>query len=316
MQLELGTHRLLVEGLAASAVASLIGRAGPDADPPATGTPRVPAAVRRQLLGSGFLWPACPPDDDRRQVPPLPRLAGELTALTAAHGADAAAIVAARRHRCVAVHGAGRVGPHLAAVLAGAGVGRVHLLDRGPVRLTQVMPGGAVPADEGTPLAEAAAEAVTRVAPDTDTRPPSLGDRPDLIVLAVDEPVDPDRRAALHRREAAHLLVRLGPGFGGVGPLVIPGLTSCLGCADRHRLDRDPAWTALAVQLTVPHRSTDCSEVALATMIGGLAALEVLSFLDGGLPASMEATLEVRPPDLRVRRRSWPHHPDCTCMRD
>ncbi len=202
VQLELGTHRLLVEGLAASAVASLIGRAGPDADPPATGTPRVPAAVRRQLLGSGFLWPACPPDDDRRQVPPLPRLAGELTALTAAHGADAAAIVAARRHRCVAVHGAGRVGPHLAAVLAGAGVGRVHLLDRGPVRLTQVMPGGAVPADEGTPLAEAAAEAVTRVAPDTDTRPPSLGDRPDLIVLAVDEPVDPDRRAALHRREA------------------------------------------------------------------------------------------------------------------
>ncbi len=47
------------------------------------------------------------------------------------------------------------------------------------------------------------------------------------------------------------------------------------------------------MQLTVPHRSTDCSDVALATMIGGLAALEVLAFLDGGLPASIEATLEV-----------------------
>ena len=31
--------------------------------------------------------------------------------------------------------------------------------------------------------------------------------------------------------------------------LVIPGVTSCLGCADLHRTDRDAAWPVLAVQL-------------------------------------------------------------------
>lgn len=37
-----------------------------------------------------------------------------------------------------------------------------------------------------------------------------------------------------------------------VGPLVIPGRTSCLQCADLHRTDRDAAWPAVATQLRVP----------------------------------------------------------------
>jgi hypothetical protein len=98
-----------------------------------------------------------------------------------------------------------------------------------------------------------------------------------------------------------------------VGPLVIPGLTSCLRCADLHRLDRDPGWTALAVQLTLPHRQADASPVCLATMLGGLAAAQALTFLDGGQPATIEGTLEWEPPDWRLRRRSWPTHPDCDC---
>jgi hypothetical protein len=118
----------------------------------------------------------------------------------------------------------------------------------------------------------------------------------------------------LHARGCAHLLVRLGSDHGAVGPLVLPALTSCLRCADLHRLDRDPAWNALAVQLSVPHRSALASEVTLATVIAGLAAMQALDFLDGGRPATVEGSLEMRPPDWRIRRRSWPVHPDCDCM--
>jgi hypothetical protein len=96
---------------------------------------------------------------------------------------------------------------------------------------------------------------------------------------------------------------------------VIPGLTSCLRCADLHRIDRDPAWPALAVQLSVRRRRAAPADVALATAIGGVAALQALAFLDGGDPATIDGTLEMHLPDWRIRRRSWPTHPDCDCGR-
>jgi hypothetical protein len=126
--------------------------------------------------------------------------------------------------------------------------------------------------------------------------------------------VDAERRDALHALGCAHLVVRLDSDHGTVGPLVIPGLTSCVRCADLHRLDRDPAWNALAVQLTLPHRASTASEVALATVVAGLGAVQVLDFLDGGSPAAVDGALEMYPPDWRVRRRSWPVHPACDCM--
>ncbi len=49
-------------------------------------------------------------------------------------------------------------------------------------------------------------------------------------------------------------------------------------------------------------------------MLAGLAALEVLAFLDGGQPATVEGTLEIHADDRRIRRRTWPMHPDCACM--
>jgi hypothetical protein len=309
VQLELGSRRVAVDGIAAPVVGELVGRRRSDA------AARLPTTGRLQdqLVATGFLWPATEPDDVRL-APPQPRLAPELLSLTARHGERAAEILSARRPASVVVHGRGRVGPQLAVVLAAAGVGSVHVLDRGPVRLAQSTPGGIAPDEEGRPLAEAAERAILRIAPDTDTAPPPLGERPDLVVLAMDEPIDPERRAALHARECAHLPVSLAVDHGVIGPLVLPGLTSCLGCADLHRLDRDPAWNALAVQLSVPPRTPPTTDVALTTLVAGLAALEILAFLDGGQPSTVEGTLEIHSDDRRIRRRTWPLHPECSCM--
>jgi hypothetical protein len=175
------------------------------------------------------------------------------------------------------------------------------------------MPGGVEPADEGTDLALAAARAITRAAPDTNSLPLPPDERPDLTVLAGEAPIDEDRRAALHAAGAPHLLVASAVDHGGVGPLVVPGLTSCLRCADLHRRDRDPAWPALAAQLAVvPARGT-ATDVALSTVIVGTAALQALTFLDGGEPDCVEASLELHLPDWRLRRRGRPVHPDCDC---
>lgn len=328
IQLELGDRSVVVEGIPAATVRALLARttapppqssaeatsAAPPAQRPAPRPNRdLIAPIRRALSDGGFLWPRCTTEDSRL-VPPVPRLAGELAALTALHGERGAEILNARRYATVAVHGCGQVGTHIAAVLAAAGVGRTYLHDIREARLHQTQPGGLSPHDEGSPAAAAAAAAIHRAAPEADTRALSVDERPDLIVLAIDEPVDPDRRDSLHARGAAHLLVQLGPMRGVVGPLVLPGLTSCLRCADLHRLDRDPAWTALAVQLATPRRYRDGAPVALATTLAGVAAMQALSYLDGGEPDVIDGTLELALPQWQLRRRSWPIHPDCDCV--
>src|SRR5262249_32004714 len=55
------------------------------------------------------------------------------------------------------------------------------------------------------------------------------------------------------------------------------------------------------------------SDVSLATLVAGLAAVQALAFLDGSDPATIEGTLEIQLPDWRLRRRSWPPHPECDC---
>lgn len=315
-QIELGPRAVVLDGVGIEAVRALIGA---DADRP---TPAGLDALRQQLLDTGYLWPAAPSGDmradhvraDPRRRVAHPRLAGELTALSARAGERAADLIAARRQCTVLVQGSGRVGPLVGALLAAAGVGRVHSLDAGPALLHHAMPGGLLPGDEGMSFAAAAAAAIERQAPDAACATAPSAEPPDLVVLAVDGPVDPERRNALHARSAAHLLVQVSGGHGAVGPLVLPGLTSCLRCADLHRLDRDPAWDALAVQLAIPQRHRGASEVAVAGVIAGLAAVQALDFLDGGRPATIEGALVMQLPDWRVRRRTWPLHPDCDCL--
>ena len=63
----------------------------------------------------------------------------------------------------------------------------------------------------------------------------------DLVVLSDFLVADPRVVRDLHAARVPHLPVRVRDGAGLVGPLVIPGVTSCLRCADLHRSDRDAA---------------------------------------------------------------------------
>lgn len=310
VQLELGDRALVIDGVDPAAITALAGRAA--ACPAPAGV--VPAGMHRddirRLTAAGFATvvpPGAPPAGT------IPTLAGELAALTARRGAAGSAAFSARAHRCIAIVGAGRIGAHLAAVLAASGVGRVAVTDHSTVRLTHPLPGGVAPADEGRRHSEAAADAVARAVPGADTTPLVSDHEPDLTVVAVDEPLDDERREDLHERGRTHLVARIGPGFAAIGPLVVPGFTSCLRCADLHRRDRDPAWPALAVQLSVPPRYGTASETALATLAVGVTSLQVLQYLDGAAPATIDGTLELHQPDWRLRRRSWSRHPDCDC---
>ncbi|MDH6196657.1 hypothetical protein M2272_003310 [Mycobacterium frederiksbergense] len=143
----------------------------------------------------------------------------------------------------------------------------------------------------------------------------------DLVVLADDQIADPRLLRDLHQSRIAHLPVRVRDGAGLVGPLVIPGLTSCLDCADRHRTDRDAAWPALAAQLRgavgSASRATILATAALAMRQVDLVILAVGHPGDTTPapepPPTLDTTLELDADGYSIVARRWSRHPECPC---
>lgn len=283
----------------------------------------------RRLAGAGLLDDATAGGPGaqavRKRPETLERLGPDLASLSLVHrepGGELRA-VAARRAIRVQVRGSGRVGGVIAAVLAGAGVGRVEVLDGGRVQPGDVAPGGLGPASVGRLRAEAAAAVVREAAPG---RPPRAGEgggpEPGLALVVV-APRDglqawaPDPEAAADWVAAGipHLYAGVLEGTGVVGPLVLPGAAACAGCMERERVGRDPAWPRMLVQWRSAHRrrAVAACDLGLATAVAGLAAAHALSFLDGRLPASTAARWEVALPGLHWERSEVLPHPDCPC---
>jgi hypothetical protein len=143
----------------------------------------------------------------------------------------------------------------------------------------------------------------------------------DLAVLADFLVSDPRVVRDLHADGVPYLPVRVRDGIGLVGPLVLPGVTSCLECADLHRSDRDSSWPAVAAQLRDTVGSADRATV-LATAALALNQVEcVVRAVHGGLdmadtaepPSTLNTTLEFDVNVGTIAARHWPKHPRCGC---
>ncbi|KQH79796.1 cyclodehydratase [Mycobacterium gordonae] len=138
----------------------------------------------------------------------------------------------------------------------------------------------------------------------------------DLVVLTDYLVSDPRMVRDLQRAGVPHLPVRVRDGTGLVGPLVLPGTTSCLGCADLHRRDRDAAWPAIAAQLRdtigVADRATLLATAALAlSQVNQVVAAVRGQHPDP--PAALNATLEFDLQASTILARPWTRHPLCPC---
>jgi bacteriocin biosynthesis cyclodehydratase domain-containing protein len=248
-------------------------------------------------------------------APARGRLATELAAAALAYGDSdgGARTLARRRLALVRVHGAGRIGTAVAALLAAAGVSQVVCRDSGPARPQDLTPAGLSLPDLGLPRADGAARLIGRVAPDVRTT--DRGERPDLTVLA--GPDDPEVAARLVRARIPHLLAVGGEGVGVVGPLVRPGRSACLRCLDLARAERDPAWPLILAQLAGVRDGPPECDTVLAASVAALAAAQALEFIDTGRPgrAVTDGALELVTPDWQWRRRSWSPHPRCFCRK-
>jgi hypothetical protein len=258
------------------------------------------------VLPSSALLPSGLPSAEQR------RLTGEAAALALATPLSSPARTLRRRRAArVILAGRGRLGATIAVALAQAGVGHIHPDLSGMVGPGDLAGSALSPADLGSPLHTAVAAAIRRAAPGTEVRevrrtPASL-----VVQLAHDQPATLIAAGHAVRRQP-HLAVRIRDGSAVIGPLVPATGRPCLNCLELHRRERDPDWPG-APAPPGPDAAEPCT-VATVLAATGFATAEVLTFLDGGTPETLGAAVEIAAPG-RVRRRTWPPHPDCGCGR-
>lgn len=141
-----------------------------------------------------------------------------------------------------------------------------------------------------------------------------------LVILADMAVVDPQLAGLLTRARIPHLAVSLREGSGLVGPLVLPGLSSCLLCTHLYRCDRDPDWPYLAAQLAGKAGSASHATV-MAT--AGIAQAQVEAVIraahpdsrwqDPPPPETLSRTVTVDAAGARTSTQTWPRHPRCPC---
>ena len=135
----------------------------------------------------------------------------------------------------------------------------------------------------------------------------------DLVVLTDDLVVDPHLSADLVGARIPHIPVRLRDGRGLVGPLVVPGRTSCLRCADLTRCGYDDEWPHVAAQL-LGRVGQGTPAAVLATAAVALGQLEaVFAPRPASPPASFNASLEIDLESHTCGIRAWPRHTLCDC---
>ncbi|WP_020417594.1 ThiF family adenylyltransferase [Amycolatopsis sp. ATCC 39116] len=219
--------------------------------------------------------------------------------------------VARRRHSAVVLFGSGRLTVAIAVLLATAGVGQVCVEAAGNV--TEHDTGsGYTDADIGRSRSAAAADAVRRANPATVTRRLRDGRLPELAVLADAIVPAPELVRQLMHERVPHLAVRVREGIGIVGPLVEPGRSSCLACADLIRRSMDDRWPTVAGQLAGRTQQADLTTVQATAALATGQVLRALGPADG-VPPGWNTTMEIDPYDCTVYHRPWPPNPACTC---
>ncbi|MEE4543198.1 ThiF family adenylyltransferase [Streptomyces sp. V4-01] len=123
-----------------------------------------------------------------------------------------------------------------------------------------------------------------------------------------------EQARALVASGVPHLYAGVLEGTGVVGPLVLPGRTACGQCLGLLLAGRDPAWPLLLAQLRSGRRpAVPACDIALATTVAGTAAGHVLAQLDGRLPPSAGARLELPSAGPAVRTLPVPGDARCGC---
>lgn len=240
---------------------------------------------------------------------PISKSAGEnraeLQLLTYQYGATDSGRSAwqARAGHRIDIYGCGLIGANLARILAASGIGELRLIDPGNIT-SEHLPVTSL-ANVGVNAAKDLQNAIARDYPKVLARKI----KKPTLVIATRYPT-PLETLWWMRHSITHLAIDQRGDAVEVGPLVIPGKSSCLRCLNLERLDRDPNWYAVELYAQNEHEPP----AALAQLGAGLAALAALSLLDGSADdqALVETTLRIDH-RLSITAAERRRHPRCGC---
>lgn len=136
-------------------------------------------------------------------------------------------------------------------------------------------------------------------------------DRVHAAVIVGQFALVPERSSRWLRRDIPHLPVVFGDRSVTVGPLVEPGVGPCLACLERHRMDADPAWAALATQLA--ERASPLETELVSTAVAAIAARMVIARLTGGSRRFATASIRYEGATGATDVAEVLHHPECGC---
>lgn len=249
-----------------------------------------PASLRRLLragVDCGLIDDAAAMPESLREAPGHLRdlVAGDVAAARHLHGGTREALEVMDRRGAaeIAVQGSGAVADVVAWVLTTAGVGNV-VQDR-------------ITHSASRRHRRSSAHRACHVI--CDAAHPDAASDPDAMALDI-----------------PHLAVTATAAHAVIGPLVVPGRTSCLRCRDLHLSDADASWSRAAVQWSA--RQPGPVAAGIAHLSGAWAALQALAVVDAG-PAdvrapTMDAAIVLTLPHGETTLQPRPPHPLCGCL--
>ncbi|MBU7596523.1 ThiF family adenylyltransferase [Streptomyces sp. P38-E01] len=252
------------------------------------------------------------------------RLGPDVASLSVVHPepGGAARRVSTRRAGRVQVRGGGRVGSAVAALLAAGGIGQVEARDGGCVSPGDICPGGVGPEQTGERRAAALRRVVRRATPWSRPPQPRRGEQRglDLVVITPRDGLEayaprPESARDLIEAGQPHLYAGVVEGTGFVGPLVVPGSSSCAECMMLDRTRREPAWPLIVGQWRSARgaAAAPACDGALASVVAGAAANAALRFLDGDDTDTVGTRVSYVLPHMWREEEELPAHAECPC---
>lgn len=107
----------------------------------------------------------------------------------------------------------------------------------------------------------------------------SVYETTNFAILIDHEVISPQSYQTWLSRDVPHLSILFGEKGVRVSPVVVPGQSACLGCAEVEKINLDPSWISIAPQLAAnPRNLADTQSLLFAAAIAARAAL---AFCDG-----------------------------------
>ncbi len=223
------------------------------------------------------------------------------------------AVMSARQDQPVLIYGNSRIAILLYGILLSSGVSQTSLISDEPSRLigdVDLCGGFLRLSDIGSSLNDR----IKSIRPELSLFPLNCAGskKPREIAISVGPPT-PELLQTWMSECIPHMFIE-DPECASItiGPLVIPGTTPCWRCTALTQDDEHIAWTEVQWQRRIAPRHE--TPVSVAHHVAGLAALELLHFIDTGSSDLLGSTLGINYLSaIESTHRTFLHHPACGC---